>query len=231
MAAKTALIIGASRGIGLGLATEFANRGWHVTATVRNTATAPELAAAAAASNGSITIQTVDIDSPESVAALQAATAGQSFDLLYINAGIYGPLHGSVDKVTPDEIAALMLTNAIAPVRLAKRFLPQVNDGGTIAFMTSILGSVALNTGGTMDLYRASKASLNTISRGFFANDVGKRPITVLNLHPGWVKTAMGGPDAPVEIADSVAGLANVVTANTKGGQHYLDFEGNVLPW
>ena len=229
MADKTAIIIGASRGLGLGLAKEFAGRGWQVTATSRGDA--PELAAAAAASGGKITLATVDIDSPDSVAALEAATAGQHYDLVFINAGVTGPRHGSVDTVTPDEISALMLTNAIAPIRVAKRFLPRVKDGGTIAFMTSILGSVALNTGGGMDLYRASKAALNTFSRGFFVQDVKDRKVTVLNLHPGWVRTAMGGPDAPVEIADSVRGLADVVAANTGGGQHYLDFEGTVLPW
>nr|WP_310524565.1 SDR family oxidoreductase [Polymorphobacter sp.] len=227
--AKTALIIGASRGLGLGLATEFAGRGWHVTATARDPAAAPDLAAAA--SSHDIIIQTVDIDSPESVAALAAATDGQHYDLLFINAGIYGPRHGSADKVTQDDIAALMLTNALAPIRLARSFLPRLNEGGTIAFMTSVLGSVALNTGGTMELYRASKAALNTLSRSFFAQDVGKRRLTVLNLHPGWVKTAMGGPDAQIEIAESVGGLADVVIANTGGGQHYLDYQGNQIPW
>lgn len=229
MADKTAIIIGASRGLGLGLATEFANRGWQVTATARGDA--PELAAAAAASHGRITLATVDIDSVESITALDAALAGQTFDLVFINAGIYGPFHGSVEKATPAEIAGLMMTNAIAPVRLAKLLLPKVRDGGTIAFMTSILGSVALNTEGTMDLYRSSKASLNIISRGFYAHDVKKRGLTLLNLHPGWVKTAMGGPDAQVEIADSVKGLADRVVGTTDGGHHYLDYQGNVLPW
>jgi len=228
MADKTAIIIGASRGLGLGLAREFAGRGWQVTATARGPA--PELAAAAA-SNGRITIAEVDIDHTDSVAALLKTTGNRKFDLVFINAGTYGPPHGSADAVTPDELAGLMMTNAIAPIRVARAFLPQVADGGTVAFMTSVLGSVALNTGGTMELYRASKAALNTISRSFFAQDVGTRAVTVLNLHPGWVKTDMGGPDAQVEIADSVRGLADVVIANTGGGQHYLDYQGKALPW
>jgi NAD(P)-dependent dehydrogenase (short-subunit alcohol dehydrogenase family) len=226
---KTAIIIGASRGLGLGLASEFAGRGWQVTATARGPA--PDLAAAAAASSGRIVLAEVDIDSAASVTALAAATAGQMFDLVFVNAGTFGPLHSSADKVTADELAGLMLTNAIAPIRLARALLPRVRDGGTVAFMTSVLGSVALNTGGTMELYRASKAALNTISRGFFAQDVKDKKVTVLNLHPGWVKTDMGGPDAQVEIADSVRGLADVVIANSRGGQHYLDYQGNVLPW
>ncbi|MFZ4688198.1 MAG: SDR family oxidoreductase [Polymorphobacter sp.] len=229
MTAKTALIIGASRGIGLALVGELADRGWHVTATARGDA--PDLAALAAARAGKITLATVDIDDIASVAALDVALAGQRFDLIFVNAGIYGPADQSVDTVSAAEMGALMMTNAIAPVRLAKRLLPRANPGGTIAFMSSILGSVALNDMGTTALYRASKAGLNIIARGFYVEEVAKRGLTMLNLHPGWVKTEMGGPQAPVEIADSVTGLADVIEGNTSGGHHYLDFQGNTLPW
>jgi NAD(P)-dependent dehydrogenase (short-subunit alcohol dehydrogenase family) len=226
---KSAIIIGASRGLGLGLAQEFSGRGWHVVATARGPA--PELEAAAAASDGRITIQTVDIDHKDSVAALDSALGDARFDLVFVNAGTYGPRHGSTDEVTPDEIAGLMVTNAIAPIRTARTLLPRVADGGTIALMTSILGSVALNTHGTMDLYRASKASLNTISRGFWANDVKDRAITLLNLHPGWVKTAMGGDGADIDVATSVAGLADVVETHHGKAHRYLDYTGKELAW
>jgi NAD(P)-dependent dehydrogenase (short-subunit alcohol dehydrogenase family) len=229
MTSGTAIIIGASRGIGLALAGELARRGWQVTATARGHA--PDLAALAAASDGRVTLATVDIDDMASVAALDAALAGQAFDLLFVNAGTYGPVHQSVDKVTAEEMGALMMTNAIAPVRLARRLLPRVKPHGTVALMSSILGSVALNEGGTTSLYRASKAGLNIIARGFYVEDVRPRGLTLLNLHPGWVKTDMGGPNAPVEIADSVAGLATVVETTRDGGHHYLDYQANVLPW
>ncbi len=226
---KTAIIIGASRGLGLGLAQELAGRGWQVVATARGAA--PALAAAAAASAGKITIQTVDIDHQDSVAALDTALGDTKFDLVFVNAGAYGPRHGSTDLVTPDEIAGLMITNAIAPIRVARTLLPRVADGGTIALMTSILGSVALNTHGTMDLYRASKASLNTISRSFWANDVKDRDLTLLNLHPGWVKTDMGGDGADIDVATSVAGLASVVETAHGKAHRYLDYTGKELPW
>ncbi len=226
---KSAIIIGASRGLGLGLAQEFAGRGWQVTATARGPA--PALETAAAASGGRITIAHVDIDHHDSVAALDAALGDDKFDLVFVNAGTYGPRHGSTDLVTPDEIAALMITNAIAPIRVARTLLPRIADGGTIALMTSILGSVALNTHGTMDLYRASKASLNTIARGFWANDVKDRDITLLNLHPGWVKTDMGGDGADIGVATSVAGLADVVETPHGKAHRYLDYTGKELPW
>jgi NAD(P)-dependent dehydrogenase (short-subunit alcohol dehydrogenase family) len=229
MTDKTAIIIGTSSGIGLSLVSELAARGWLVTATTRREA--PELAEAAAASDGRITLATVDIDSVDSIKALDAALGGKKFDLIFVNAGTIGPWPGAVDTVTTAEIGALMMTNAIAPVRLAKLLLPRATAGGTVVLMTSILGSVTLNVNGTYDLYRASKAALNSLSRGFYAHDVKPLGLTLLNLHPGWVKTRMGGPDAAVEIADSVRGIANIVETNHGGGQHYIDFEGNILPW
>ncbi len=226
--AKSAIIIGASRGLGAGLAREFAGRGWNVVATERRHSA--ELAAAAAA-NPAITIETVDIDDQPSVAALAGRLQGRHFDLVFVNAGVMGPQHASADKVTADELAALMLTNAIAPVRTARAFLPLVKDGGTIAFMTSILGSVALRTHGTYELYSASKAALNSLSRGFAAIDAAPRGLAVLSLHPGWVRTDMGGSSADIDVATSVAGLATVVETSTGPGHRYLDYTGKTLPW
>ena len=228
---KTGIIVGASRGLGLGLACEFARRGWHVTATARNAIIATELADAVAASDGRIGVEEVDIDRAESVDALATHLAERRFDLVFINAGVAGPQHQSVDAATPQEIGALMYTNAIAPIRIAHRLLPLVADGGTVAFMSSHMGSIADNRSGGMDLYRASKAALNSLTRGFVANDVRDRPIAVLTMHPGWVRTAMGGPDAPLAIEESVAGLADVIEASAPLGHRFLDYQGAELPW
>ena len=135
---KTAIIVGASRGLGLGLAREFARRGWHITATARNASIAPELADVAAASDGRIEVEEVDVDLAESVDALATRLAGRRFDLVFINAGIAGPQHQSVDATTPQEIGVLMYTNAVAPIRIARRLLPLVRDGSTVAFMSGI---------------------------------------------------------------------------------------------
>ena len=228
---KTVVIIGASRGLGLGLAREFARRGWRVTATARSAATANELADAVAASDGRIAVEEVDIDRAESVDALAARLAGRRFDLVFINAGVSGPQHQSVDAATPQEIGALMYTNAVAPIRIARRLLPLVADGGTVAFMSSNMGSIGGNLSGGMDLYRASKAALNSLTRGFVANDVRDRPIAVLTMHPGWVRTAMGGPDAALSIEESVAGLADVIEASRPPGHRFIDHRGAELPW
>ncbi|HYI31060.1 MAG TPA: SDR family oxidoreductase [Bradyrhizobium sp.] len=228
---KTAIVIGASRGLGLGLAREFAARGWRVTTTARDPETAPELTHAADELGGALVVETVDMNRIESVDALAARLTGSSFDLVFVNAGVYGPQHQSVDAATPDEIGTLLFTNAIAPIRLARRLLPLVSDGGTVAFMSSHMGSVADNTSGGTDLYRASKAALNSLTRGFAATDVGGRNLTVLTMHPGWVRTAMGGDQAPLSVEESTRGLADVIEANHKPGHRFLDYQGNELAW
>ena len=219
--ARTAIIIGASRGLGLGLAAELTRRGWQVTATQRTPS--PELAAVAG-----VTVESVDIDDAAAVAALATRQPGP-FDLVFVNAGVMGPRHGSADKVSGDELAALMMTNAVAPIRTARALLGAVRPGGTIAFMTSILGSVALRQHGMAELYSASKAALNSLTRGFAATEAGD--LAVLSLHPGWVKTDMGGDGADIDVATSVTGLADVVEAETGPGHRYLDYTGKTLPW
>ena len=218
--AKTAIIIGASRGLGLGLAQELVQRGWQVVATQR----APSAALAAVAG---VTVDTVDIDDPAAVAALVHRQKGP-FDLVFVNAGVTGPKHGSADKVTADELAALMMTNAISPIRTARALRGAVKPGGTIAFMSSILGSVALRQHDMAELYSASKAALNSLTRGFAAQN---KDLAVLSLHPGWVKTDMGGDGADIDVATSVTGLANVLEAETAPGNRYLDYTGKTLPW
>ena len=228
---KIAIIVGASRGLGLGLTREFARRGWQVTATARSTAAATELADEVTASDGGIAVEEVDLDRPESVDALATRLAGRRFDLVFINAGVSGPQHESAYIATPQEVGALMYTNAIAPIRLARRLLPLIVDGGTLAFMSSDMGSVAGNLSGGMELYRASKAALNSLTRSFVATDVGDRPIAVLTMHPGWVRTAIGGADAPLAVEESVAGLADIIEASRPPGHRFIDYQGAELPW
>jgi NAD(P)-dependent dehydrogenase (short-subunit alcohol dehydrogenase family) len=218
---KTAIIIGASRGLGLGLAQELVKRGWQVVATQRSHSEA-------LATVAGVTVETVDIDDVEAVQALAARQKGP-FDLVFVNAGVTGPKHGSADKVTPQELAALMMTNAVSPVRTARALLGAVKPGGTIAFMSSILGSVALRQHAMAELYSASKAALNSLTRGFAAAEA--KDFAVLTLHPGWVKTDMGGDGADIDVATSVTGLANVLEAETAPGHRYLDYTGKTLPW
>ena len=227
-----ALIVGASRGIGLGLVRELARRDWSVTGTARDLDTAPELAALAAGSGGQVRTAIVDIADAASAAALRDGLKTETFDLIMINAGVGGPPDKTTRTVSNDEFTRLFITNALAPVRTAELLVKSATpQTGVIAFTTSLLGSVEGAGAGGFDLYRGSKAALNSMTRSFAARHKDKG-LAVLSLHPGWVKTDMGGPAAPVSVDDSVRGLVDVVErARADRRDGYFDYTGTTLAW
>lgn len=231
----TALVVGASRGLGLGLAAELKGRGWDVVATARDEAGERQLRALAASPDGSGTLRParVDINDDAAVAALRRQLDVELFDLLFVNAGITPRGSGDDIVATPrDEAAHVFLTNAVAPVRLASAFADRVRNGpGVIAFMSSGLGSVAGKTDGYGPLYSASKAALNSLTRSFAAS-LCRRRITVLSIAPGWVRTDMGGSAAPLSVAESVRGIVDVLEARAGSGRHgFVDYRGREVAW
>ena len=226
MAERRALIIGASRGIGLGLAKELAARGWHVFASERR----PGEALAEAATGAAIEIVSADVTDSESLARLAKLIDERSLDVVLVNAGIIGGDHQQVEEASTDEVTHVIMTNAVGPARAAKRMLPLLRDGGTLAFMTSRMGSVADSSGG-FDLYRMSKAAQNILARGIFEQDAKARGIAVLSLHPGWVQTDMGGAGATLSVAESVRGLADVLEREHGPGHRFLAHDGREIPW
>ncbi|MGA6099183.1 SDR family oxidoreductase [Stutzerimonas marianensis] len=224
---KTVLIIGASRGLGLGLAKQFSAEGWKVIGTVRDPSRAEALKAAG------VQVEALDIADAASVEALNERLSGTELDVLYINAGISGSRQLSADNASDEDVGQLFVTNAIGPVRLAKRMTPRVKpDTGVIVFMTSIMGSVETGPGMGMPLYGASKAALNHLTRTFVAELGEDSGLTVISMHPGWVKTDMGGEEAPLDIETSCRGMVEQVTrASGQGGHRYIDYQGQPLPW
>jgi NAD(P)-dependent dehydrogenase (short-subunit alcohol dehydrogenase family) len=224
---KSALIIGASRGLGLGLSLELLKRGWHVTATVRSAAGGTGLEDY----HERVTMDTLDINLPASIGPFIERMSRRSFDVVFVNAGISGPQGKTAETASAEDVAHLMMTNAISPVRLAYKLLPMVKSGsGILAFMSSILGSVEVNLDGGPPLYCASKAALNRLTRSFVTEVTPD--FTVLNIHPGWVRTELGGPNAAIDVETSVTGIADVLEAKAgAGGQEFLDYTGKTLPW
>lgn len=224
---KTALIIGASRGLGLGLVQRLTEQGWKVTATVRD----PLKAEALEAIEG-VRIETVDMDETASLEVLVQKLKGEVFDVLFVNAGISGPQHQSAAQATAAELGQLFLTNAVAPIRLAERFIGHIRpDTGVLAFMSSVLGSVACPEGAEMGLYKASKAALNSMTNTF-VHQLGENRPTVLSLHPGWVKTDMGGENAAIDVLTSTTGLVKQLDAYAgKGGHYFIDYKGDTIAW
>ena len=225
--AKTALIIGASRGLGLGLVKTLLADGWQVTATVRNPQNAQALQAL-----GKVQIEQLDMDDQAAVLVLSQQLKGQVFDLLFVNAGVKGPEVQTPGGATLAEVGQLFFTNAVAPINLAQRFVEQLRPGsGVLAFMSSVLGSVTMPDAPELALYKASKAALNSMTNSF-VSQLGEQRPTVLSLHPGWVKTDMGGEGADLDVETSTRGLVDQVNAYAgQGGHHFINYKGETIPW
>ncbi|QWC56968.1 SDR family NAD(P)-dependent oxidoreductase [Erythrobacter sp. 3-20A1M] len=221
------LIIGASRGIGLGLAREFAQRGWKVFASERSEGDA--LHDAAEEHRPRIEIVTVDVTQPDSYEGLKGKFGEGALDAIIVNAGISGASHQSAVQASADEVAHVMMTNAFGPARLAHELLPLVKDGGTLGLMTSRMGSIADSSGG-YELYRTSKVAQNMLAKGIAEQQAKTRGIAVRSLHPGWVQTDMGGPHAKITVEESAAGLADVIES-AEGGYRFVDYSGDELPF
>jgi NAD(P)-dependent dehydrogenase (short-subunit alcohol dehydrogenase family) len=224
----TVLIAGASRGLGLALAEEWCGRSWRVIATVRRPS--EKLNLLRARYPAGLRIETVDIADAASVRALRERLEGQVLDVLFVNAGI-----SSADGETPStadetDFAAMMVTNALAPVRMVEIFQDLVVARGVIAVMSSELGSIADNTG-LWDLYSASKAALNMLMKCFAARRFAD-PRAMLAIAPGWVRTDMGGARATYSIEDSIPLVADTVERNRgEPGLRFVDRRNHVLPW
>ncbi len=226
----TVLVVGASRGIGLGLARDYAGRGARVIGTVRRPQPPSGLHALAEASNGRVLVETVDTTSPEQVAALRRRLSGETIDVLFVNAGISLGHGDTLDVASDEAFFRVMRTNALAPLRVIEAFADLVPEGGIIAAMSSVLASVAGNTEGGMEVYRASKAALNTLLKSFAARRGGGR--AVLAVSPGWVRTDMGGPEAPLDVETSARGMVDAMAARRgRKGVAFIDYRGGEIAW
>jgi NAD(P)-dependent dehydrogenase (short-subunit alcohol dehydrogenase family) len=231
MADPTILIVGASRGIGQALAAGFAERGWQVIGTVRGSART-ELHELADAHPEKVEIEMLDMTLPDEIAALRDRLSGQTIDMLFVNAGIttHDPV-ARVGDVGADEFAQVMLTNAYAPMRVIEALRDRVPPDGLIGAMSSGQGSISNNTQGMREVYRASKAALNMLMRSFAAREEEQARATIL-VAPGWIRTDLGGADAPYTVEDTVPLIVDLLLAKRgTPGLDYLDRFGKTVPW
>src|SRR5271166_543119 len=220
---STALIIGASRGLGLGMAKAYLERGWQVIATVRGKARTA-LHDLANQAEGRLELEMLDVTAPDQLAALRARLDGRTLDLLFVNSGVLDQPVATIGEISTEEFVRLMVTNALSPLRAIESLQALVPPTGTIGVMSSGLGSVANNTTGGYETYRASKAALNTLMRSFAARH-GDDLRTLLIMDPGWVRTDMGGPNALIGVDESVPRLVDVIGAQSgRGGLQFLDY-------
>jgi len=226
---QTALIVGASRGLGLALASEYLKRGWQVIATVRGSST--PLHDLKPSAGDRLEIEHLDIDVPGDIEALQRRLAGRTLDVLFVNAGIAIDSEKTIGEISTEAFTRMMVTNALSPMRVVETLDSLVAPGGVIVAMSSGLASIGNNTGGGWEAYRASKAALNTLMRSYAA----RQPVptrTLLLMAPGWVRTDMGGQGAALEVNESIPLVVDVVTRQTGcSGLQYLNRLGETVPW
>ena len=227
----TILLIGASRGLGLAMAAEFLKRGWNVAGTVRDSART-ELHDLADAHPGRIEIERLDISEPDQIAALHHRLSGRSFDILFHNAGIADASpQESVAEVSTEEFVRVMVTNALSPMRVIEGLQDLVPADGLIGVMSSGQGSVSNNEKGGAEVYRGSKAALNQFMRCYAARHAGG-PRALVLMAPGWIRTALGGPNAPFSVEEAIPKVVDVLLSQQgKPGLQYLDREGRTVPW
>ncbi|MET9415534.1 SDR family NAD(P)-dependent oxidoreductase [Streptomyces klenkii] len=225
---RAALVIGASRGLGLVLADELARRGWRVIATTRRSG--GELQASADAWNGRLKVESLEMTSPEQLTALRGRLEGCPLDLLFVNAAIDRgnlPIH----EVSTEMFTEVMTTNALSPLRALEALRGLVAPGGTVAVMSSDQGSISRNTEGGYELYKASKAALNQLMRSYATRHADDGH-TKLLIDPGHNQTQLGGPDAPLVPQESIPAVVDVLEAQSGApGLQFLDRHGETVPW
>jgi NAD(P)-dependent dehydrogenase (short-subunit alcohol dehydrogenase family) len=231
VAGEHILLVGASRGLGLAMAAEFLKKGWNVTGTVRDGARTG-LHELAEEHRGRIEIETLDITEPDQIAALHERLSGRSFDVLFVNAGIADANpHEPAGQVSTDAFVRVMVTNALSPMRVIEGLQDLVSADGLIGVMSSGQGSIRNNESGRNDIYRSSKAALNQFMRCYAAR-YAEVPRALVLMAPGWIRTALGGPDAPFSVEESIPKVVDVLLAQRgKPGLQYLDREGRTVPW
>jgi NAD(P)-dependent dehydrogenase (short-subunit alcohol dehydrogenase family) len=223
---RTVLITGANRGIGLELARQYSADGWRVIGTARQPDAAAELHA-----TGADVLQ-LDVTDQASVDQLAQGLVDQPIDVLINNAGIQ-PLMWTLAEIDIDEIERTLDVNTLGPVRVVRALLPNLRSGTSrkIVNITTNLASIAGNTDGGFYGYRESKAALNMFTKSVAA-ELGPDGFICIVLHPGWVKTDLGGPDAPLQVRDSVIGMRNVIgSLSPADNGTFWTYAGNQMAW
>jgi NAD(P)-dependent dehydrogenase (short-subunit alcohol dehydrogenase family) len=220
-----ALITGANRGLGLEFARQYARDGWRVLGCCRDPDAAHELASAGAE------VMKMDVTQAADVTAASKRLAGTSLDLLVCNAGVSGARAPVLKAITQTDFDQVMRTNVLGPMWISSSFADCMPPGGKIAYVSSRMGSIGAMGNAGSALYRASKAALNAVVKAV-SLELASRGVTAIALHPGWVRTNMGGAGADIDAETSVAGMRAVIEdAGPPVSGHFFDYTGKEIPW
>ena len=225
----TVMITGANRGIGLEFARQYAAAGWRILAGCRSPGNAGDLHRL----NGNITIHALDVADPASVNTAKAAIGAEPIDLLINNAGVIGQRAGKLGNVDYADWSETLNINLLGPARVAGAFVDNVlaSRQKKLATVSTRMSSMSECKAIDFVAYRTSKAALNMMMT-LAANELGPKGATVVLLHPGWVQTALGGPNAVMTAKDSVTGMRAVLDRLVPADNgHFMNFDGTPIPW
>lgn len=228
---KTVLVTGASRGIGLQFCKSYLADGNHVVAVCRNSneeikhlrADYPEL----------LRVEFCELTDLDQIDTLEQRLNSLELDILINNAGVYGPIDGDIGELDVEDWLDVFLINSIIPAKLTEAFLPMLkrSDSPRVAIISSRMGSIGDNQSGGDYVYRSSKAALNAIGRSL-AIDLEPEGIKVVMLHPGWVRTDMGGVNALIDVETSVSGMKAIIdNLQPKQSGSFIAYDGSSILW
>lgn len=227
------LITGSNRGLGLEWCRQYAQAGWRVLATCRFPAQAEELQQLEG-EYSALTRHRLDVTDPDQIDALAKELADHPIDLLINNAGVYFEKYVQPEQATDYEAwAHTFRVNTMGAMRVSRAFLDHVrrSQKRLIVAITSHMGSIAEIDSPGSYYYRSSKAALNAAMKGF-SLELRPQQIGVLLLHPGWVRTRMGGPNGPLSPQESVKGMRILVDAfRLADSGRFLRYDGSEIPW
>ncbi len=227
------LITGANRGIGLEMVRYAMQQGWRVFACCRDPHNADNLFNIARLSNGRISVHIADMLELATVQALSYELRHEPIDILINNAGIYGSDKNTFGAVDVDSWLQTFQVNSIAPLKMVEAFSEQLMMGQRklVACMSSKMGSMSDNGYGNSYIYRSSKAALNAVVKSL-SIDLKEKGVISVALHPGWVKTEMGGPNAEISTAECVTQIfTNLSTLTINDSGRFIDIDGTDIPW
>jgi len=225
---KQLLVTGANRGIGLEFTQQYLANGWHVYATYRQQ---PGTALAGLACD-QLTMLPLDVTEDASILALKEQLSGVELDLIINNAGLFGPRDQSLGTVSRQQWLDVLNVNSVAPLMLAQALHSNLAaKKGTFAVVSSRMGSIDDNDGGSLYLYRSSKTAVNQVVKSL-SIDVKAQGIKVIALHPGWVRTDMGGPNGSIDTQTSVNGIRHVLEhIGPADSGRFINYDGTAIAW
>ena len=228
----TILVTGANRGLGIEFVEQYLNEGNDVIATYRNENSSMDLIEMGN-ERSNLKLLQLDVSSNKSLNSFAENLGDSPIDIFINNAGVYGPRNSSFGNVDEENWIPAIKINAIAPILLTQLIIKNIRSGADkkLIYITSKMGSIDDNKGGGVYVYRSSKTALNAVVKSLSV-DLENEGMTVALIHPGWVKTDMGGPNALIDKETSVRGMTEVISnLDISSTGNFYNYDGSIIPW